>query len=91
MATKEELVEAVMEEEGGTKAQAARVVDKLFETITRSLKKDGEVRVHGFGSWKVKKRNARTARNPQTGATVKVPARMAVTFKPATALKESVN
>ena len=88
---KAELVEAIAEKTGLTKADANRALDATFEVITKALKKGERVPVAGFGTFNVSKRKAREGRNPQTGETVKIPARKAVTFKAGTALKDAVN
>lgn len=88
---KAELIELVADKAGLNKAEAGRAVDAVFETITASLAKGTKVPVVGFGTFNVSKRKAREGRNPQTGETVKIPARNAVTFKPGTALKDAVN
>ena len=88
---KSELVEAVATKAGLTKADAARAIDATFETITCALKEGNRVPLVGFGTFAVTRREAREGRNPQTGATVKIPARNAVTFKAGTQVKESVN
>jgi nucleoid DNA-binding protein len=56
-----------------------------------ALKKDDEVAIHGFGTFKVKQRAARTARNPHTGESIKVPAKKALAFKPASSVKAFLN
>lgn len=88
---KSELVEAVAAASGLTKADATRAIDATFATITEALKTGNKVPVAGFGTFAVSQRGERNGRNPQTGATVVIPARKAVTFKAGTALKESVN
>lgn len=88
---KAELVEAIAEKTGLTKADATRALDATFEVITAALKKGERVPVAGFGTFNVSERKAREGRNPQTGKTVKIPARKAVTFKAGTALKDAVN
>ncbi len=87
---KQSLVEKVNDVLGTTKVQAEQVVDTVFATIVSALKKGDDVSVAGFGIFTVKKRAARTARNPKTGATVQVPATKVAKFKPAKALKEAV-
>jgi DNA-binding protein HU-beta len=87
---KASLVEKVQSVLGGTKAEAERAVDALFDSIVAELKKGGEVSVAGFGIFSVKARAARTARNPRTGDTVKVPAMNVPKFRAAKALKDSV-
>ena len=88
---KNDLVAAIAAKTGLTKADANRALDATFEVITKALKKGERVPVAGFGTFNVSKRKAREGRNPQTGATVKIPARKAVTFKAGFALKEAVN
>ncbi len=88
---KVELVEAVAKKTGLTKADATRALDATLEVVTKALVKGDKVPLVGFGTFGVSKRAAREGRNPQTGATVKIPARKAVTFKAGSALKEAVN
>lgn len=73
-----------------TKKQAQEVVDCIFSAVTDTLKKNEPVQIAGFGSFKTTKREARTGRNPQTGAEIKIEARMVPKFVPAKALKEAV-
>lgn len=88
---KVELVEAVATTAGLTKADATRAIDATFGAITKALKKGDKITLIGFGTFGVSRREARTGRNPQTGAAVKIPARNAVTFKAGTQLKNEVN
>lgn len=88
---KVELVEAVAEKAGLTKADATKAIDATFEAITGALKSGDKVPLVGFGTFSVSNRAARTGRNPQTGATVQIAARNAVSFKAGSALKDSVN
>ena len=88
---KVELVEAVATSAGLTKADANRAIDATFDAITKALKKGEKITLIGFGTFGVSRRQARTGRNPQTGAQVKIPARNAVTFKAGTQLKNKVN
>ncbi len=88
---KVELVEAVATKAGLTKADATRAIDATFGAITKALKKGDKITLIGFGTFGVSRREARNGRNPQTGATVKIPARNAVTFKAGTQLKNEVN
>ena len=87
---KASLVEKVQGVLGGTKADAERAVEALFEAVISELKKGGEVSVAGFGIFSIKKRAARTARNPRTGEAVKVPAMNVPKFRAAKALKDTV-
>ena len=88
---KVELVEAVAEATGLTKADAGRAIDATFAAITGALKDGDKVPLVGIGTFAVSKRAAREGRNPQTGETVKIAARNAVTFKAGSALKDAVN
>lgn len=91
MATKSELVEAVANITGVSKAEANRAVDAVFTTITDNLVKGEDVRLTGFGSFSVAKRAARKGRNPQTGAEIKIPASIQAKFKAGETLKNAVN
>ena len=88
---KVELIEAVAAKAGLTKADAGRALDATIEAVTEALVKGDRVPLVGFGTFATSKRAARTGRNPQTGAEVKIPARTAVTFKAGSALKDAVN
>ncbi len=88
---KVELVEAVAKNAGLTKTDAGKAIDATFGAITKALKKGDKITLIGFGTFGVSRREARTGRNPQTGAAVKIPARNAVTFKAGTQLKNEVN
>jgi len=88
---KGELIEAVADATSSTKADAGRAIDATVEAITNALKKSDTVTLIGFGTFKVSKRAARTGRNPQTGAELKIPARNAPSFKAGAALKAAVN
>lgn len=73
-----------------SKKHAEEVVDFVFDTIARTLKKGEEVAISGFGVFAVKRSAARTARNPRTGEVVQVAAANKPKFRAAKALKESV-
>ena len=73
-----------------TRKQAQEVIDSVFSAITDALTKNESVQIAGFGSFKTAKREARTGRNPQTGAEIQIEARMIPKFVPAKALKEAV-
>jgi DNA-binding protein HU-beta len=87
---KQAIIDKVHEVIGGTKAQAEQAVDGVIESIVGTLKKGGEVSIAGLGIFSVKKRAARTARNPRTGATVQVAAMNVPKFRAAKAFKEAV-
>ena len=74
-----------------TKTAAAAAVDSLIDSITRALKKGDSVSFVGFGTFKVSHRKARMARNPQTGAPIKISKRRVPKFSAGKALKQAVN
>ena len=81
--TKTDLVNFIAEEAGLTKADATGV--------EKGLKKEGKVGLTGFYTWTAKKKAAKEGRNPRTGEVVKIPARVAVTGKAGSKLKEALN
>ena len=74
-----------------SKADAGRAVDAVIETIKKALKKGDSVSLVGFGTFVVRKRAARTGRNPRTGDTIKIKASKNPSFKAGKALKDAVN
>lgn len=90
--TKAELITQLQQSAGADLSAKAtnELVDNLFQILTASLKKNQRFSVPGFGTFNVKKRKARTGRNPQTGAPLKIKASKTVTFKPTPKLKGTV-
>jgi len=88
---KQELVSAVAEAAGLTKADTDKAVDAVFTAITDSLKKGEEVRLIGFGSFSVSQRAATTGRNPRTGEAIKIAASKNPKFSAGKGLKDAVN
>ncbi len=84
------IVDAVHMKLGGTKVQAEEVVDTMLDAIVNTMKKGEDVSIAGLGIFSVKKRAARTARNPRTGAAVQVKAMNVPKFRAAKALKDAV-
>ena len=78
---KAELVAKIAEDAGITKSQANGALDSFIEAVTKTLKAGGKVTLVGFGTFSVSKRNARTGRNPQTGAVIKIKAKKVARFK----------
>ncbi len=87
---KQELIAKIAKDTGSSKANAAAALDSLIDGITKSLKKGDSITFVGFGTFKTAQRKARTARNPQTGATIKVPKRRVVRFSAGKALKDAI-
>ena len=73
-----------------SKAEAAKAVNAMLETIKKALKKGNKVTLIGFGTFSVAKRSARTGRNPQTGKPIKIAAKKVPKFTAGKALKDSV-
>jgi DNA-binding protein HU-beta len=89
--TKNELIAAVADKAQMTKTAAASAVDATFDAITAALKKGGEVKIMGFGNFRVVKRAAREGRDPRTGAPVKIKAAKRPRFSAGKGLKDAVN
>ncbi|MDE1156571.1 MAG: integration host factor subunit beta [Acidobacteriaceae bacterium] len=89
--TKADLVDQVIALGDLTRRDGETIVDLLFGAITEALKADDKVEVRGFGSFRTRKRNSRTGRNPKTGAKVDVPAKRVPYFKPSKDLRDLVN
>lgn len=88
---KNDLIASVAEKADLTKAQAADAVEAVLGSITSTMAGGTDVRILGFGNFVVAQRKATTARNPQTGASIDVPAAKVPRFKPGKALKDAVN
>ena len=88
---KAELIDAVADKAGLSKAEAGRALDSTFEAICRALRKGERVALVGFGTFVVRKRAARVGRNPKTGAAIRIAATKTAAFKAGKALKDSVN
>lgn len=89
--SKTELVEFIAAKAGLTKADAQRALEATIEGVTAGLKKDGKVSLVGFGTFTAKKRPAREGINPATKETIKIPAKVAATFKAGSKLKDALN
>ncbi len=87
--TKAELVHVVAGK-GLTKKASAELVDSLFETIGKAIKKEKRFSYPGFGTWTVRERKPRMGRNPQTGEAIKIKASKTVGFKPSKELKKGL-
>jgi DNA-binding protein HU-beta len=91
--TKAELINAVHDslDNGMSKKDTGLMVQTVIDTISGAIRDEGRFSYPGFGTWKSHKRNARTGRNPQTGAAITIPAKTVVKFKPATSLNDLVD
>ena len=87
---KAELISAVAASADVSKKEAEAVISAALDTITAALKEGEKVQLVGFGSFDVKKRAARTGRNPKTKETIEIPASVVPVFKAGKALKDTV-
>jgi DNA-binding protein HU-beta len=88
---KSDLVDAIADSAGLSKADAGRALDALVDTVTDALKAGDSVSLVGFGTFSVRDRAARTGRNPRTGETIQIAASKNPAFKAGKALKDAVN
>ena len=88
--TKAEFIAAIAKEVKISKATVEKVEKAREGVLTKLLKKGDKLTLTGFGSFSVGKRRARTGRNPQTGAVIKIPASKVVKFKAGNLLKNAV-
>ena len=89
--TKADLVEEVARVTELTRKDSEVIVDTLFESVIKALRTGDKLEVRGFGSFRVRQRNARVGRNPKTGDKVEVPAKRVPYFKPSKELKDLIN
>lgn len=91
---KSDLVDALADRTGMTKADASRATDALFGTddgiILEALKKGNRVQITGFGTFEARDRKARTGRNPRTGETIQIAATKTPAFRAGKGLKEGI-
>ena len=88
---KSELIAAVAEKASLSKKDSEAAVNAALEAITAALQDGDKVQLVGFGSFEVKKRAARTGRNPRTKEAVEIPASQVPVFKAGKALKDAVD
>lgn len=89
--TKADIVDRVAEGTGLTKLETEAIIEGFFKTVIEALKEGKGIEIRGFGTYKVKKKNSRNARNPKTGEKVFVPEHFVPVFKFSKDFKELVN
>jgi DNA-binding protein HU-beta len=89
--TKADIVDVVASGTGLTKLETEAIIEGFFKTVIEALKEGRGIEIRGFGSYKVKKKNSRHARNPKTGEQVHVPEHYVPTFKFSKDFKSLVN
>ncbi len=87
---KSDLIDAMRDAMGTTRADAERAVEAFINTVTDSLKKGDQVAIAGLGIFEAKMRAARTGRNPRTGEAIEIKAMRVPKFRAAKALKDAV-
>lgn len=87
---KTELVDAVADAADISKASASKAIDALLDSVTTTLAKGDKVTLIGFGTFEVRERSARTARNPRTGEPIEIAATKVPAFKAGKKLKDAV-
>ena len=87
---KQELIGKIAKDTGVTKTSAAAALESALDGIKKSLKKGDAITFVGFGTFKTSLRKARIARNPRTGASIKIPKRRVVRFSAGKGLKDAV-
>jgi DNA-binding protein HU-beta len=87
--TKADLIRSVAER-GMTRKAAAELVDALFATIGKAIKKEGRFSYPGFGTWTIRQRRARRGFNPRTGSEMRIKASRTVGFRPAKEMKNGL-
>ena len=88
---KSELVAALAEKTDVSKKEAEKILAAFVDSVSGALSKEDKVQLIGFGTFDVRKRPARTARNPRTGEEIKIAASKVPVFKAGKALKDKVN
>ena len=89
--TKADLVDEVSRATELSRKDSEVIVEALFESVVKALKKSDKLEVRGFGSFRIRKRKARQGRNPKTGEKVDVPEKKVPYFKPSKELKDLIN
>src|SRR5689334_3671140 len=88
--TKADLVEEIAATTGVSRNHTAVIIDGMLDAVCRALSEGKHLEIRGFGTFKVRERRARRARNPRSGTEVQVPAKLVPVFKPSKELKAQV-
>jgi len=88
--TKADLIEKMASDADISKAAAGKALDSMIDAVIKTVKKGNKVALVGFGTFSISKRKARTGRNPQTGATIKIAARKVPKFSAGKGFKDAV-
>lgn len=88
--TKADLVEAVFGKVGLSKIESQNIIETIFDTVKQTLTEGESVKISGFGTFNVRKKNARRGRNPKTGEDLQITPRRVITFRPSNLLKRNI-
>ncbi len=88
---KSDLIDAIAADAGITKAAAKLALESFLGNVEKTLKSGDKVSLVGFGTWSVSKRDARTGRNPKSGAPITIAAKNVVKFKAGSDFEKSIN
>ncbi len=89
--TKADIVEALYDQVGFSKKEAADLVELVFDTLKTTLAHGQKIKISGFGNFVVREKHSRVGRNPQTGESIEISARRVLTFRPSQVLRAEVN
>lgn len=89
--TKADIIDSVYDKIGGSKKEAAEIVESVFDTMKRTLERGEKIKISGFGNFQVREKRARPGRNPQTGEEITISARRVLNFKSSQVLKALLN
>ncbi len=89
--TKQTLILDIAQALDVTRNEAEEILDRILAAIVQALKTGDGVEIRGFGSFRLRHRNARTGRNPKTGARVEIPAKDVPYFRPSKELRAGLN
>jgi len=89
--TKADLIEKLYLQGDYSKAEAADLVEQVLEELKANLQRGENIKISGFGHFKVKEKAPRRGRNPKTGEDITIDGRKIVTFKPSTVLRDAMN
>ena len=89
--TKDYLAEKINKELGWPKSESLELVSSLFVTMTENLNNENIVKIAGFGTFKVRKKNKRMGRNPKTGIEAEISERRVVTYHASDKIKKRLN
>ena len=89
--TRKDLARAINEKLGFSKQSAGELVDTVFDRMKHGLLNEDPIKLVQFGTFNIRKKNARIGRNPRTGATMEICKRSMVSFKPSKGLRERIN